>query len=102
MPGMIQASVYSAVLHYLQGVRDAETTDPVAVATKMREKPLDDFYAPGATIRVDGRLLNDMYLVEVKTPQDSTAPWDYFKVLQTIKAADYAKPLAGSKCPLVR
>ena len=102
MPGMIQASVYSAVLHYLQGVRDAGTTDGLTVAAKMREKPVEDFYASGATIRADGKLLNDMYLVEVKSPQESKAPWDYFKVLQTIPATEIAKPLSESKCYLVK
>lgn len=102
MPGMVQASVYSAVLHYLRAVRDAGTTDGPAVAAKMRDKPVDDFFAPGATIRVDGRLLNDMYLVEVKSPAESKAPWDYFKILRTIPAKDIAKPLAESKCYLVK
>lgn len=102
MPGMVQASVYSAVLHYLRAVRDAGTIDGPAVAAKMRDKPLDDFFAPGATIRVDGRLLNDMYLVEVKSPAESKAPWDYFKILRTIPAKDIAKPLAESKCDLVK
>lgn len=68
MPGMIQAGVYSSVLHYLRAVEAAGTTDGAKVAAKMRETPVDDFFAPKAKIRADGRLANDMYLVEVKAP----------------------------------
>ena len=102
MPGMIQASVYSSVLHYLRAVKAAGTADGPAVAAKMREMPLDDFFAKGAKIREDGRLMNDMMLVEVKAPAESKAPWDYFKVVRAIPAAEIIPPLSASKCPLVK
>ncbi len=102
MPGMIQAGVYSSVLHYLKAVEAAGTTDGVKVAAKMRETPVDDFFAPKAKIRADGRLANDMYLVEVKAPGESKAAWDYFKVLRTIPASEVTIPLAESKCDLVK
>lgn len=102
MPGMIQAGVYSSVLHYLRAVEAAGTVDGAKVADKMREMPVDDFFAPKAKLRPDGRLANDMYLVEVKTPAESKAPWDYFKVLRTIPAAEVTIPLAESKCALVK
>lgn len=102
MPGMIQAGVYSSVMHYLKAVKAAGTDEGKAVAAKMRETPVDDFFAPGATIRADGRLLHDMYLIEVKKPEESKGPWDYYKVLRTIKAEDAAMPLSESKCPLVK
>lgn len=102
MPGMVQASVYSAVLHYLRALRDAGTTNGSIVAAKMRATPVDDFFAPSARIRADGRLLNDLYLVEVKNPAESKAAWDYFKVLRRIPAADIIKPLSESKCYLVK
>ena len=102
MPGMIQAGVYSSVLHYLRAVEAAGTADGAKVAAKMREMPVDDFFAPKAKIRPDGRLANDMYLVEVKAPAESKAPWDYLKVLRTIPAAEVTIPLAESKCELVK
>jgi branched-chain amino acid transport system substrate-binding protein len=101
MPGMVQAGTYSAVLHYLKAMQAAGTADGKAVAAKMRELPVDDFFAKGK-IREDGRLLHDMYLVEVKTPAESKAPWDYYKVLSTIPAEDAAQPLSMSKCALVK
>jgi branched-chain amino acid transport system substrate-binding protein len=101
MPGMVQAGTYSAVLHYLKAMQAAGTADGKAVAAKMREMPVDDFFAKG-NIRADGRLMHDMYLVEVKTPAESKRPWDYYKVLRTIPAEDAAQPLSMSKCSLVK
>jgi branched-chain amino acid transport system substrate-binding protein len=101
-PGMVQAGVYSSVLHYLKAVKAAGTDDGKIVAAKMREMPVDDFFSRGGRIREDGRLLHDMYLVEVKRPEESKVPWDYYKVLRTIPAEQAAMPLTASKCPLVR
>jgi branched-chain amino acid transport system substrate-binding protein len=101
-PGMVQAGVYSSVLHYLKAVKAAGTDEGKAVAAKMRETPVDDFFSRGGRIREDGRLLHDMYLVEVKRPEESKGPWDYYKVLRTIPAEQAAMPLSASKCPLVK
>lgn len=101
MPGMVQAGTYSSVLHYLKAVKAAGTIDGKAVADKMRELPVDDFFAKGR-VREDGRMMHDMYLVEVKTAAESKAPWDYYKVLRTIAAEDAAQPLSASKCALVK
>ena len=101
MPGMVQAGTYSSVLHYLKAMQAAGSTDGPAVADKMRELPVDDFFAQG-TVRADGRMAHDMYLVEVKTPAESKGPWDYLKVLQTIPAEDATQPLSQSKCDLVK
>ncbi len=101
MPGMVQAGTYSAVLHYLKAVKAANSADAKAVAAKMRELKVDDFFAKGL-VRDDGRMVHDMYLVEVKTPEESKAPWDYYKVLRTIPANDAVQPLADSKCALVK
>jgi len=68
----------------------------------MKELPVEDFYARGAKVREDGRLMNDMLLVEVKKPTDSKAPWDYFKVVRKIPAAEIIAPLSESKCSLVK
>jgi branched-chain amino acid transport system substrate-binding protein len=101
MPGMVQAGTYSAVLHYLRAMEAAGTVDGKAVADKIRELPVDDFFAKGR-VREDGRMMHDMYLVEVKTPSESKAKWDYYKVLRRIPAEEAAQPLSESKCSLVR
>ena len=101
MPGMVQAGTYSSVLHYLRAVEAAGTDDGPTVAAKMKETAVDDFFAPGGTVRADGRLVKDMYLVEVKTPAESSGDWDYYKVLRTIPAADAAQPLEQSACAFV-
>jgi branched-chain amino acid transport system substrate-binding protein len=101
MPGMVQAGTYSAVLHYLRAMEAAGTVDGKAVADKIRELPVDDFFAKGR-VREDGRMMHDMYLVEVKTPSESKAKWDYYKVLRRIPADEAAQPLSESKCSLVK
>lgn len=101
MPGVVQAATYSSVLHYLEAIAAAGTDDGPKVAAKMRELPVHDAYAPNGRIRPDGRMVTDMYLVEVKTPAESKGEWDYFKVLGTIPEADTAAPLSASRCPAV-
>src|SRR6516162_8221542 len=101
MPGMVQAGTYSAVLHYLRAMQAAGTVDGRAVADKIRELPVDDFFAKGR-VRGDGRMTHDMYLVEVKTPSESKAKWDYYKVLRRIAAEEAAQPLSESKCSLIK
>ncbi|TDR90059.1 ABC transporter substrate-binding protein [Enterovirga rhinocerotis] len=102
MPGQFQAGVYSAVQHYLRAVRDAKTTEANAVAEAMRARPVDDFFAPGAKIRKDGRLMNDMYLFEVKKPADSKGPWDLWNIVARLPAEEIIAPLSESTCPLVK
>jgi branched-chain amino acid transport system substrate-binding protein len=102
MPGMIQAGVYSSVLHYLKSVKAAGTVDATAVAAKMRELPVNDFFAKNGKVRIDGKMEHDMYLIQVKAPSESKGPWDYYKVLRTIPAEEAASPLSESKCPLVK
>jgi branched-chain amino acid transport system substrate-binding protein len=101
MPGMVQAGTYSAVLHYLKAMEAAGTPDGKAVADKIRELPVDDFFAKGR-VREDGRMMHDMYLVDVKMPSESKAKWDYYKVLRRIPAEEAAQPLSESKCSLVK
>ncbi|MGM5022169.1 ABC transporter substrate-binding protein [Tardiphaga sp. 367_B4_N1_1] len=102
MPGMIQAGVYSSVLHYLKAMQAAGTDDGKIVAEKMRELPVNDFFATNGKVRVDGRMEHDMYLIEVKKPSESKEPWDYYKVLRTIPAEEATAPLSASRCPLVK
>lgn len=101
MPGMVQAGTYSAVLHYLKAMQAAGNADGKVVADKMRQLPIDDFFANGR-IRPDGRMMHDMYLVEIKSTAESKAAWDYYKVLRAIPAEEAAQPLSLSKCPLVK
>jgi len=101
MPTMAQAGVYSAALHYLRAVRACGTDEGKTVANNMRQLPVDDFFAPGGVVRADGRLVHDMYLVEVKSPEESRYPWDYYKVLSVIPGDKAFRPLAEGKCPLV-
>jgi len=102
MPTMAQAGVYSGVLHYLKAVAAAGTDDALAVAAKMRELPVRDSFTQTGKVREDGRMVHDMYLVQVKKPEQSKAPWDYYRVLATIPAAEAFKPLSESNCPLVK
>lgn len=101
MPGMIHAATYSAVLHYLKAIEAAGTDETKAVAAKMREMPVNDDFTQSGTIRPDGRMITDMYLVKVKTPDESEGEWDFVDVLSTIPAKQTAAPLEQSNCPYV-
>jgi branched-chain amino acid transport system substrate-binding protein len=102
MPTMAQAAIYSAIRHYLRAIEAAGTDEAKAVMAKMREIPVNDFYAKNARVRLDGRLVHDMYFVQVKTPAESTAPWDYYKILETIPGDQAFRPLDEGGCPLVK
>jgi branched-chain amino acid transport system substrate-binding protein len=102
MPTMAQAGTYSAVMHYLKAVEVAGTDDTAAVMAQMKETPINDFFAKGGKIREDGRMVHDMYLVQVKTPSESKAPWDYYKVIATIPGDQAFRPMSEGNCPLVK
>lgn len=102
MPTMAQAGVYSSTMHYLNAVKAAGTDDTQAVMAKMRSMPINDFFAKNGYIREDGRMIHDMYLVQVKSPAESKSPWDYYKILTTIPGKDAFMPLSKSVCPLVK
>jgi branched-chain amino acid transport system substrate-binding protein len=102
-PTMIQAGVYSAVLHYLKAVHELKSdADGAKVVEKMKSMPTDDKLFGKGTIRQDGRKIHDMYLFEVKKPEESKAPWDYYKLRATIPAAEAFRPLDQGDCPLVK
>jgi branched-chain amino acid transport system substrate-binding protein len=101
MPTMGQASVYSGVHHYLTAIAAAGTDEAKAVMAKMRELPVNDFFAKNGHIREDGRLVHDVYLVQVKKPEESKEPWDYYKILATIPGDQAFRPLQEGGCPLV-
>jgi branched-chain amino acid transport system substrate-binding protein len=101
MPTMAQASVYSAVRHYLIAIAAAGTDEAKAVMAKMRAIPVNDFYVKNGHLREDGRLVHDMYFSQVKTPSESTRPWDYYNMLGVIAGNQAFRPLAEGGCPLV-
>src|SRR3984957_8503693 len=102
MPNMVQAGVYSSTLHYLKAVEAAETVEASAVMKMMKATPINDFFARDGRIREDGRMVHDMYVFEVKKPSESKEPWDDFKLVATIPAAEAFRPLSQSTCPLVK
>ena len=102
MPTMAQAAVYSAIRHYLRAIAAAGTDEAKAVMAKMREIPVNDFYAKNGKVREDGRMVHDMYFVQVKTPEESTGAWDYYRILSTISSDQAFRPLDESGCPLVK
>ncbi|KMO38615.1 ABC transporter permease [Methylobacterium tarhaniae] len=102
MPNMIQAGTYSSVTHYLKAVKAAGTDDTDAVAAKMRELPVDDFFGRGGKVQANGRMVHDMYLFQVKSPAESKAPWDYYKLLATIPGDKAFLSAKASGCPLTQ
>ena len=102
MPTMVQAGQYSSVYHYLKAVKAAGTDDTKKVMAQMKKTPINDFFAKNGQIREDGRMVHDMYLMQVKKPADSKYPWDYYTIKATIPAAEAFQPLAQSRCPLIK
>jgi len=102
MPTMVHAGDYSAVTHYLKAVKASGTDDTKTVMDRMKATPVNDFFAKNGKIRVDGRMVHDMYLVQVKKPSESKYPWDYYFIRQVIPAGQAFMPLSESKCPLVK
>ncbi len=101
MPTAIQAANYSSTLHYLKAVKEAGTDSAPIVMAKMKSMKINDFFARNGSIRQDGRMVHDMYLVQVKTPAESKYPWDYYKVLATIAGDEAFQPLSKSTCGLI-
>lgn len=83
-------------------MKEAGTRDAAPVMAKMRSMPIHDFFAPNGHIRADGLMVHDMYLYQVKTPAESKAPWDYYKILATIPGDKAFPSLASSTCYLVK
>ncbi len=102
MPNMAHAGDYSSTMHYLKAVQAARSDDADAVSAKMREMPINDMFAKNGKIRVDGRMVHDMYLWEVKSPTESKYAWDYLKLIKTIPAEQAFMPLSQSTCYLAK
>jgi branched-chain amino acid transport system substrate-binding protein len=101
MPTMIQAGLYSAVTHYLNALKAVGTDDADPVIAKMKATPVKDFFANGV-IGPDGLHRHDMYLFQVKSPEESKYPWDYYKMVKKIPAAEAFPTVEMQKCPLVK
>jgi len=101
MPTMVQAGVYSAVTHYLNAIQEVGSDQAKDVVEQMKATPVSDFFAPNGTIREDGRMVHDMYLAQVKSPDESEGRWDYLNILRTIPGDQAFLPLSESQCPLV-
>jgi branched-chain amino acid transport system substrate-binding protein len=98
MPNMVHASTYSSVTQYLKAIQAAGTDETDAVAKKLHEMPVDDFFAKNGKVLPNGRMVHDMYLFQVKAPAESKQPWDYYKHLATIKGEQAFATLAESGC----
>ena len=101
MPNMVHAGTYSAVTQYLKAIDKAGTDDADAVAKALHEMPVNDVFAQNGTVAANGRMIHDMYLLEVKKPGESDIAWDYFKVLATIPGKEAFIDPAKSGCDLV-
>jgi branched-chain amino acid transport system substrate-binding protein len=100
MPSSIQAADYSATLQFLQAVKATGTDDSDKVLAHLKKNKINDVFAKGGWIRDDGRMIHDMYLMQVKSPDKSTEPWDYYNVVETIKGEAAWTTKAESKCAL--
>jgi len=101
MPNFVQAGAYSAVMNYLKAVQAVKTDDAAAVMKHLKSTPINDMFARNGKVRADGRMVHDMYLVQVKAPGDVKQKWDYYDVKETIPADEAFQPLATSKCKMV-
>ncbi|MEA2831579.1 MAG: branched-chain amino acid transport system substrate-binding protein [Bradyrhizobium sp.] len=101
MPTMWQAGVYSSVMHYLNAIKESGTDEPLKVAAKLREKPIEDFFARNGKLREDNLMVHDLMLVQVKKPEESKYPWDYYTILARIPGEEAFGP-PDPACSLVK
>ena len=102
MPTMDQAGAYSATMNYLKAIKAAGTDDPDTVMAKLKSMDISDFFAVHGKIRIDGRMVHDMYLMEVKKPSESKGEWDLLKIVKTVPGEEAFMPLSESTSPLVK
>jgi branched-chain amino acid transport system substrate-binding protein len=101
MPTMWQAGVYSSVIAYLNAIKETGTDEPLKVGAKMREKPVEDFFSRNGRLREDNLMVHDLMLVQVKTPEESKYPWDYYKILARIPGDEAFGP-PDPACSMVK
>lgn len=100
-PTMVHAGIYSSTTQYLKAIESSGSDDAQTVRKQMMDTPINDMFATNGKIREDGRMVHDMYLAEVKTPDESENEWDLYKIVRTIPGDEAYRPLSESKCPLV-
>ncbi len=100
-PSFIQAGTYGAVMHYLKAVKAAGTDEAKAVLAEMKKIPINDFMTKNGSVRADGRVIRDMYLMQAKTPEESKGEWDLVKMVATVPGNEAFRPLDEGDCPLV-
>jgi branched-chain amino acid transport system substrate-binding protein len=100
-PSFIQAGTYGAVMHYLKAVQAAGTDEAKAVMAQMKKLPINDFMTKNGSVREDGRVIRDMYLMQAKTPEESKGGWDLVKMVATVPGNEAFRPLNEGGCPLV-
>ena len=100
-PTMNQAAYYSATLQYLNAVKAVGSTDPDKVMAQMKKAKINDMFVKGGNIRADGVMIHPMYVMQVKTPQESKYPWDYYKVIRTMPGEEAFGPITG-KCSIAK
>jgi branched-chain amino acid transport system substrate-binding protein len=98
-PSMVQAAYYSATMSYLKAVKAVGTTDSDKVMAELKRTKINDMFTKGGYVRADGVMIHDMYVVQVKSPQESRYPWDYFKVVKRVSGEEAFGPVTGL-CPL--
>lgn len=102
MPTMTQAGTYGAIMHYLQAVKTVGSKDSDKVMAQMRATPINDFMTTNGSLRIDGRVVRDMYLFQVKTPAESKGEWDLYKSIATTPGSVAFRPMNQGGCPLVK
>jgi branched-chain amino acid transport system substrate-binding protein len=98
-PSTFQVGTYSVVLNYLKAVQTTNTTDPKTVIAQMRKSPVKDAFTNEGSLREDGRMIHDVYLVQIKKPSEAKGEWDFLKVVATIPGKDAFRPIAEGDCP---
>lgn len=101
MPSFVQAGAYSAVMNYLKAVQAVKTDDAAAVTKYLKSTPINDMFARNGKVRADGRMVHDLYLVQVKSPKEVKQKWDYYAVKEVIPGDEAFQPLSTSRCHLV-
>jgi branched-chain amino acid transport system substrate-binding protein len=99
MPSAYQAGVNSSLRHYFKAVAATNSVDPETVIAQMRKTPVNDFFAQGGTVREDGRMVHDMYLMRIKKPEESKQKWDLYEYLSTVPGDEAFRPVAEGGCP---
>jgi branched-chain amino acid transport system substrate-binding protein len=101
-PTMVQAGVYGAIMHYLAAIKATGTSDGPTVVKQMKATPVNDFMTKNGKIREDGTLVRDMYLFEVKRPEESNGPWDLYKQIAVLPGEEAFKLLGPNECYISR